>query len=64
MFCWNGGSCGRVDVPISIISVTDGVMGMGFGGVLLDHEDAVMVVDRRWMTSIVDVMIVGYNFLG
>jgi len=31
-----------VDVPISIISVTDGVMGMGFGGVLLDQEDAVM----------------------
>ena len=53
-----------MDVPISIISVTDGVMGMGFGGVLLDHEDAVMVVDIRWMTSIVDVMIVGYNFLG
>jgi hypothetical protein len=53
-----------VDVPISIISVTDGVMGMGFGGVLLDREDAVMVVDRQWMTSIVDVMIVGYNFLG
>ena len=31
-----------MDVPISIISVTDGVMDMGFGGVLLDHEDAVM----------------------
>ena len=30
-------------VLISVTSVTaDGVMGMGFGGVLLDQEDAVM----------------------
>ena len=42
----------------------DGVMGMGFGGVLLDREDAVVVVDRRRMTSIKGVMTVGYNFLG
>ena len=36
-----------MDVPISIISVTDGVMGMGFGGVLLDQEDAGVVIIGR-----------------
>ena len=46
------------------MSVTDGVMGMGFGGVPLDQEDDVMIVDRRRMTSIVGAMTVRYNSLG